>query len=164
MLEIFHSKTAQSFGTWIGILTAVFTGIAKLIPEWFGQFTLAQLVLLAFCAALATLLLLAVAVFLLGSGGALYRRFRPLTDASAAERPAHDPDLERRLARLEHNHGNLRDKVTASEVWQRNFGRKLNKKPCFHFFRRRRLSPNGISNRPNDGHHWRVMVASSSRT
>jgi hypothetical protein len=79
MLELFHSKNAQSLGTWLAILTALFAGAGKLIPEWFGLLTWPQLVLVAFGAALATLFLLAVIAFLIGAGGALFRRYKPLS-------------------------------------------------------------------------------------
>lgn len=83
MLDLFHNKNAQALANWTALLTAFFTGVGKLSPDWFGELSWAQLILAAFGAALATLLIIGAAAFLLGAGGALYRQFRPLADAPA---------------------------------------------------------------------------------
>lgn len=74
MLEVFHSRTATSLATWLALMTGAFTGVQWLIPEWFGTLTWPQSVLIGFFLALASTLVISMALALAGYG---FRKFRP---------------------------------------------------------------------------------------
>lgn len=85
MWEFFHSKTVQALGSWLGILTTAFTVLSKLSPAWLGTLTWPEAILLGIGLALATSLLLAIALLV---GGLGYRFIRPLpTEAKTPNRP-----------------------------------------------------------------------------
>lgn len=102
MLALLHSKIAQSLATWLAILTAVFAVIGRFIPEWFGGLTWPQLTLISFGAALTSVIVLSLSAFLIGAGGALYRRYKPLPSSaveSAAGMASYDDSELRGLIR-----------------------------------------------------------------
>jgi hypothetical protein len=86
MLQFLHNKTANGVGAWMGILTSVFTFIGWLTPEWFGELSWPQLVLVGVGLALTFSLVLAVALAVAGYG---FRQFKP---ASLTELTAPAPD------------------------------------------------------------------------
>ncbi len=87
---LLHSPTAAGLGSWLGIIGAVGTflsWIVKMTPEWFGELTWPQSILIGLAGTLAFTLLLSLATLL---GGVGYRYFRPIThgDANSATKSA----------------------------------------------------------------------------
>jgi hypothetical protein len=94
----------------VAIMIGAYTWLATKL-SWFAQLSIFEQIAIAIPATLVTLLALS-------GSAALYRYFRPLPSPSggrAGEEQENMSELEKRLARLEHNHGNLRDKYIEAE-------------------------------------------------
>jgi hypothetical protein len=87
MLELFHSRTAQALGSWLAILTTVFTVLSKLSPAWLGALSWPEAILLGIGMAVATSLLIATA---LAVGGWGYRLMRPAETMQSKNLPTLD--------------------------------------------------------------------------
>jgi hypothetical protein len=88
MWDVFHSRTAQALGSWLGILATVFTVLSKLSPAWVGTLTWPEAILLGIAMALATSLLAAIATAIFAVG---FRLIRPLPKSLPANPIAPDP-------------------------------------------------------------------------
>lgn len=124
MLTTLSSKPATAVANGLAILTPIFAVISWLIPDWFGQLTVAKALLvglaLAFAALLATAILLAVLAW-------AYRKFRPMADppATSAAAASRIAELEERLARLGQDHEILCGKFAESEAARETMEEKL---------------------------------------
>lgn len=75
---ILHNPTVAGVGSWLGIITSAVTAIGwlvKMTPEWFGELTWPQSILIGLGGVIAGGLLLALATLI---GGIGYRYFRPI--------------------------------------------------------------------------------------
>ena len=82
--SILHNKTAQAVGAWVGLMTAIFTLLGKLTPEWLGALTWPQAILAGIVAALAVSFLGSMVLVILGFG---FRLIRPLPVGASAAAP-----------------------------------------------------------------------------
>ena len=98
---ILHNPTAAGIGSWLGIITfanGVLSGLIKMTPEWFGELTWPQSILLGLAFLVASTLLLAVAA---NVGGRGYRYFRPISASTAAVPADESSGLDDRFLELD---------------------------------------------------------------
>ena len=91
MFAIIHNKTAQALSGWAGLLTTIFTILGRLTPEWFGQLTWPQAILIGIAAALSTMLASSI---VLAVGGYGFRLIRPLPSIPPTEQDDGPPTPE----------------------------------------------------------------------
>ena len=84
MLNLLHNRTAQALSGWVTLLSALFAYLSGHTPEWFGHLTWPQATLTGIGFALASTLLMAIALALAGFG---YRKVHPDQAVKSAELP-----------------------------------------------------------------------------
>jgi hypothetical protein len=105
MWQLFHSKTVQALGSWLGILSAFFALLSKLSPGWFGQLTWPEAILSGIALALVVTLVGAVALFIASYG---FRLIKPLpVPEIPTDRPTPQQRLETRLKIIQACRGSI---------------------------------------------------------
>lgn len=104
--KLFHSKTAGALATWLTLSASFFAWVGSMTPQWFGELTWPQLLLVGLCGALVATLVLAWALAGLAHA---YRHAWPLPASGSSESQSAPPpgsavaydDSELRAAILE---------------------------------------------------------------
>lgn len=114
MLGLLHNRHVQAVAGWLGVLTAAFTALGMLTPEWFGELSWPQAIVAAIAAALVTSLVLSIAML---AGAFAFRLIKPISDTPPRPVLTYDPNgVGERLGAVELSLAQLAQKAEAIRV------------------------------------------------